>query len=290
MGWNWGQIRSKIRAITGRPDASMMSNSDLLERANQYYQFVLPKELKIFFGYTYYQFFTVSGRDQYSPPSDTQYETVNPQIYFDGFPGDWYLDPDLFYQDYPQQSNKYVVATANGVLNSFPFNNPTYPIIPRSLYVTDGTQVAQDNGVGGFTGGGTGSVDYSTGVISALSFTNVPAANATITATSQGYVANRPQGLLYYNNVFILRPVPDDVYLVKMEGINVPAAFTVDASVPFRTDLGPLIAYGTSLEIFSDFNQMDQYQEIVPSYNRYKDIAMQDTYEMYLYQRSVPKF
>jgi hypothetical protein len=289
MVWTYGDILSKVRATTGRPDTSMMSNATILDYVNKYYQFVLPKELKIFFGYTYYEFFTEEGEDQYTPSTD--FQTFNPQVYVDGFPSDWYLSPDLFYQDYPQQANKFVVATGNGILNSFPFQNPTFPILPRSFYVTDGPQTVQGDGVGNLTGAGTGSVDYSTGVVSSLSFTNPPAANASITATSQSYVANRPQGILYYNNVFLLRPVPDDVYLVRMEGIRIPTAFTGSLTQqPFRPDLGPLIAYGASLEIFADFNQMDQYEQTLVQYNRYKDVSMQDTYEEYLYERAIAKF
>ena len=89
---------------------------------------------------------------------------------------------------------------------------------------------------------------------------------------------------------FVLRPVPDNTYLVKMQGIQIPPALVNDTDVPFREDLGPLTAYGTSLEIFADFNQMDQYDQVIVQYNRYKDVSMQDTYEEYLYQRSAPSF
>ena len=75
-----------------------------------------------------------------------------------------------------------------------------------------------------------------------------------------------------------------------MEAIQIPSALVNNTDVPFRTDLGPLIAYGASLEIFSDFNQLDQYDDTMMQYNRYKDISMQDTYEEYLYERAIPAF
>jgi hypothetical protein len=307
--WTWADIRSKIRSTTGRVDASMMSNSTILDYANKFYQFVLPKELKISWGYTYYQFFTQPNIDQYVGPT-TEFQTLNPQVWADGWPIEWYLSPDLFYQDYPQQDNKQVVATGDGTTNSFSFTISAYPILAGSLYVTDGTQVAQDNGSGGFVDSTTGSalsgsIDYVTGTVSGLSFTTPPAANTNISATSSTYQPNMPQGILYFQSqslsdatqavrdntkVFVLRPVPDNVYLIKMQGIQIPAPFVSDSDVPFRADLGPLIAYGASLEIFADFNQMDQYDQIMPQYNRYKDVSMQDTYEEYLYQRSVPAF
>lgn len=303
--WTLADIRSKVRATTGRPDASMMSNTTIDDYINRFYQFVLPKELKIFWGYTYYNFFTQPNVDQYPGPQQT-FQTINPQVTCDGWPIDWYISPDTFYQDYPQQLNKQVVATGDGSTTGFSFTLSAYPIVPGSLYVTDGTSAstAVDNGTGGFVAPNTGTINYLTGSVN-LTFFVAPQNNANITASSETYMPNRPQAILYFpsrpladstqadldaRNMFVLRPVPDQTYQVKMQGIQIPKALTSDGSVPFRVDLGPLIAYGASLEIFADFNQMDQYEQTLTQYNRYKDVSMQDTFEEYLYQRSVPAF
>jgi len=313
--WNYSQIEAKIRATTGRVDESMLSSATILDYANKFYQYVLPKELKIFWGYTYFSFFTEAGQSKYKGPVE-EFQTLNPRVSADGFLMDWYLSPDTFFSDFQDKYNKQSVATGDGTNNSFSFPVSAYPILPGSLYVTDGTQTAQDNGSGGFIAPASGSIDYLTGSVTNLAFLSIPAANTTITASYQTYQANRPRAILYYeqkplsnaiqttrddNKVFELRPVPDTVYKITMEGIQVPAPFSLDnfiieneitiyTDVPFRADLGPLIAYGASLEIFADLNQMDQYQEILVQYNRYKDVSMQDTYEEYMYERSVPRF
>lgn len=309
--WDFRAILSEFRNICGIPDASMYSDVQCANLINYYYQNVLPKELKIFWGYTYYKFFCQAGVDQYLAPQG--FQTVNPSVYADGFPIEWYIDPDTFYQDYPQQKNKQQVTTSDGTNTPFSFNISAYPILPRSLYVTDGTQVVQDNGSGGFTqvsplnavGVVSGTVDYVTGTVSGLTFLAAPTANLSIMATSQTYLPNRPQGILFFpqsplanalietfnaRNMFVLRPVPDQVYLIKMQGIQVPPAFLNFEDVPFRPDLGPLIALGAALHRFKLFNQMDQYQEILPEYERFKNVCMQDTYEELLYERSIPKF
>lgn len=309
--WTLETIIGEFRSITGVPDESMYSTQKCADLINYYYQYVLPKELKIFWGYTNYQFFSVANVDQYLAPMG--FQTVNPSVYADGFPIEWYTDPNTFYQDYPQQENKQQVETGDGTTNSFSFNVSAYPILARSLYVTDGTQVVQDTGAGGFTqvsplsstGSVSGSVDYVTGTVTGLSFITPPAANTSIVATSQTYLANRPQGILFFKqaplanstvaalnavNMFVLRPVPDQVYLIRMQGIQVPPAFLNLTDVPFRPDLGPLIALGAALHRFKLFNQMDQYEQYLPEYNRFKDVCMQDTYEEMLYQRSVPAF
>jgi hypothetical protein len=313
MPWTFAEIENKIRLTTGRPDASMMTRATILTYVNQVYQYVIPKELKISWGYTYYQFYTQANVDQYVGPVQA-FQTINPQAWVDGFGLEWYASPDLFYQDYRQELNKQTVATGNGSQNNFTFPITYFPILPFSVYVTDGTQVVQDNGQqpnGSFSqvpippGGGGGTIDYATGTVSNLSFINPPAANTTLTATFETYQPNRPRAILYFQsqplpdavqtsinatNVFVLRPVPDQVYLVKMQGIQIPPPFVNDSDVPFRADMGPMIAYAASLEIFADFNQMQQYNDTLPLYEKYKNVSMQDTYEELLYQRSVPAF
>ncbi len=307
--WNLESILDELRLISGRPDVTMMTDQEGVNFINYYYQYVLPKELKIFWGYTYYKFYTQANVDQYLAPAG--FQTFNPAVYFDGWPGEWYLNPDEFYQDYPQQENKTVVATGTGSFNNFVFQIPAFPIIIGSLYVTDGTQIAQDNGSGGFVNPNNnnsplaGVINYANGTVSGLAFPVPPAANTNIVQASQTYIANRPQGILYFKSapladstpatlasidMFVLRPVPDQVYLVKMQGIQVPPPLIELTDVPFRPDLGPLIALGAALQVFKRFNQMDQIEQYTPEYNRYKDISMQDTYEEYLYERATSRF
>lgn len=321
-GWNLGQIISEVRSITGRPDTSMLSDESIVNTINQYYQYVLPKELKIFWGYTYDTFFTQAGIDHYL--ADNNYATVNPVVTVDGRPVEFYIDPDTFYQDYPNQpTNKSSVASGDGVTNSFSFVCGDFPITQASLYVTDGTQVARSTPGTGTQDGRfinqatglitPGTVNFLTGTVTGLQFATAPASGTTITATFQTYQANQPTGILFYPNArlrtatqaaidsanyFIVRPVPDQVYQVRLQALQVPAALgwstgggsIVLTDVPFRPDLGPLIALATSLTIFRNANQTDQYNQTMPEYERYKNVSMQDTYELYLYQRSVPTF
>lgn len=313
--WNLQSILTEMRGITGRPDASMLSDQEGVDLINYYYQFVLPKELKIFWGYTYYEFFTFPNQDQYPAPSS--FQTLNPRATIDGFGLEWYESPDNFFEDYPLQENRVNVANGDGTNNTFTFSIPAYPVLARSIYVTDGSQVAQDVPNTPFDGSGTfvnplagfvstpGTINYATGVVTGLGFTNPPAANVNITCVSATYIPARPQGILFYKNqplqnstvavrdsvnMFVIRPVPGLVHRVKLQGIQVPAPMIDLTDVPFRPDLGPLIALGASLQLFKRFNQMDQYDQYIPEYNRFKDISMQDTYEELLYVRSTPAF
>lgn len=319
-GWTLANIIEEVRAITGRPDASMMTNDEITTYVNRYYQYVLTKELKLFFGYTYNSIYTQPNVNFYLAPQD--FQTLNPVATVDGFPMTWYIDPDLFYQDYPSNNfQKLSVGTGDGVTNAFSFTLPA-PIRQGSLYVSDGTQIVKSSARGNFynpaisdnssplvapipssiTGG---SVDFVSGTITNMAFSTPPADGANLQATWLNYLAGRPSGILFYQNYaisnstyatyaqqwwFNVAPVPDQTYRIRLKGIQVPAALVNLTDVPFRQDLGPLIALGTSQIIFRNFNQMDQYKEIQVEYDRYKHICMTDTYELYLYQRSVPSF
>lgn len=305
--WDLAGIKTKVRQTTGRLDSDAtttdLSDSNLVDYINKYYQYVLLKELKIIWGYTYYTFFTVAGVDSYVGPQNS-FSTVNPRAWIGGFPVTWYMSPDTFYQDYPQQETSQTIGVGDGITTSFPFTASSTPIVTGSLYVTAGSQAAQDDANGGFVSPASGTVDYATGSVSP-NFGTAPGSGETVTANYEAFYSNRPQAILYYRlrpfndatepergnkKYFVLRPIPDKVYEVKMQGVQIPQPLTLDSDVPFRQDLGPLIAYGASLEIFADFNQMEQYQETLVQYNRYKDICMQDSYEEYLYERSVPTF
>jgi hypothetical protein len=298
-GWNLQNIITEARGITGRPDQTQISDAQMTIFANYYYQFVMPKELKIFFQYKYYSFFTLANVQTYNWP--VTFATLNPAVYADGFPMEWYTDPDLFYQDYPVQDNKQTVATGNGAPGTFSFNISSFPVLIGTVYVTDGVQVANDNGKGGFVDSvptdtypnGTplaGTINYVAGTVTGLVFLNPTVNGANIVCTFGTYQSARPQAILYFNNTFTLALPPDQVYEITMEGLPIPTALSSLTDVPFRPDLGPLIALGMSLHIFKLYNQMDQYQQYLPEYNRFKDVCMQDTYEVYLYQRSVPAF
>lgn len=313
--WDFSAILGEFRSITGVPDASMYSDIQCANLINYYYQYVLPKELKIFWGYTYYQFYCQANVDQYPAPAG--FQTFNPQVWVDGWQMEWYIDPDTFYQDYPLQLNKVVVGTGDGTINSFTYTLTNFPVLPGSVYVSDGLQIAQDVPSNPFTGTGSfvdpnngnssvgGSINYSSGVVTDQGFTNPPAANATITASFYTYMAVRPNAILFFksqpladatqasitnDNMFVLRPVPDQTYLIKMQGIQIPKPFINYTDVPFRPDLGPLIALGAALHRFKLFDQMEQYNQFLPEYNRFKDVCMQDTYEELLYQRAIPTF
>jgi hypothetical protein len=292
MAWTLADIRAKVRNVTGSPSEDQITDPDINTYINNYYVFTMPFELKEQITNQYLTFKTTPGVDIYSFPSG--YFTDQPGAYADGFPMVFYQDPDIFFQDWPQQYAVDNIATGDGVTSSFSGGLQNPPIIIGTLFITSddptGTQqVLQDQGDGTLTGDGTGTINYLTGAYVA-NFNAIPAASAVIYAKYQGYASNRPQGVLFFNNEFTLRPVPDQAYQILMQGYVKPDLLSSDGDTPLQQEWGPLIAYGAALEIFSDRGDIESYDTYYPVFKRFENVALGRTIQQYTAEQSVPRF
>lgn len=287
MSWQLQDIRAKVRAVTGSPSSDQLTDSAIDADINNYYVFTMPFELKTQIELNFLDFKSVVGQDVYSFPGG--YFTDQPGAYADGFPLIFYEDPDIFYQDWPQQYAVDNLFTGDGITNNFigAVQNP--PIIIGTFFITDGTQVLQDNGLGVVTGNGSGTINYTTGAFN-VTFTSAPASSATIYAKYQGYQGNRPQGVLFFDNKFTLRPVPDQVYQIRMQGYIKPTGLVLDTDTPLQEEWGLLLAYGAALEIFSDRGDLENYERYYQLLKRYENVALGRTIQELTDQQSVPRF
>ena len=105
---------------------------------------------------------------------------------------------------------------------------------------------------------------------------------------TQTYQPQRPTYVLYYNNELIFRGPPDQDYLIKMAAYQVEIQITND--VLDQDYLYRYICYGAALDIFSDFGEMDKWNEIFPAFRRYRALVYSRTYCQYQNQRPAPEF
>lgn len=288
-GWTFADIKAKVRNITGNPSTDQLSDTDLANYINNYYVYSMPFELKEQIQLQFLDFKTTPGTDVYSFPGT--FLTDQPMAYADGFPLIFYQDPDVFYQDWPQQYLVDSVATGDGATANFPGTLQNPPLIAGTLFITDGTQVAQDDGAGSFTGNviAGGTINYTTGAYN-VTFTSAPAASAVIYAKYIAYEGNRPQGVLFFNNEFTFRPVPDQVYQIRMQGYINPTQLSLDSDIPMQQEWGQLIAYGASLDIFLDRGDLGNYDEYFPILKRFENVALGRTVQQYQSEQSIPRF
>lgn len=291
-GWNLGNIRIKLRNLVGMPSNDQLSDESANAYINDYLVYTMPHEIKLQIQNQFLDFKTVPSTNVYTFPG--AYLTDSPGAYVDGFPLIFYQDPDIFYQDWPQQYNVDSVAAGDGVTINFQGTTQGFPIIAGSYFITDGTQVLQDDGEGvlvdtATSGTGFGTIVYSTGAFNAT-FQTAPASTATIYDKYIAYQGNRPQGVLFFENEFTFMPVPDQVYQIRMQGFIFPNTLDDDADVPQQPEWGPLIAYGAALEVFADRGDNDNYDRYYPVMKRYENVALSRTIQQYTAEQGVPRF
>ena len=120
-------------------------------------------------------------------------------------------------------------------------------------------------------------VNYVTGQFTAT-FTGIPAQTAQINSQTIPNVVGLPQGLLYYNNKFTLRPVPDQPYRVLIEAYQRPIALMdVVNPTPELQELWQYIAYGTAKKVFEDKMDTESVQNILPEFKQQEVMCLRRT-------------
>jgi hypothetical protein len=291
-GWSFANMQTTFRAVTGTPSEDQLSSAQIQALLNNYYVYSMPFELKEQITDQFLTFLTTPGVDVYSFPGG--FFTDAPGAYADGFPLVFYQDPDIFFQDWPQQYAVNNIATGDSVTTNFSGGLQNPPIIIGTLFIVSddptGKQlVLTDTGLGTLTGDGTGTINYLTGAYSAT-FLTAPAASAVIYAKYQGYVGNRPQGVLFFNNQFTFRSVPDQAYQILMQGYIKPTLLVNANDTPLQPEWGPVIVYGAALERFAYTGDNDNYERYFPIFKRFENVALGRTIQQLTEQQSVPRF
>ncbi len=110
---------------------------------------------------------------------------------------------------------------------------------------------------------------------------------------TQVYTPQRPTYVLYYNNQLTFRGPPDKDYLIKIAAYQVEVQITnglLGTDSQGMDYMYRYICYGAALDIFSDFGEMDKWQEIFPAYQRYRALVYSRTHSQYQNQRPSPEF
>lgn len=119
-----------------------------------------------------------------------------------------------------------------------------------------------------------GTVDYVTTNIT-VNFPVAPAAGTMINVWAATYQVGRPYNLLFWNNEFTIRPVPDNVYLVEVETFQTPAQFMNTNNNPILNQWSQYIAYGTAMEILRDRQDMDGVENLKEGFMRQEGLVLE---------------
>lgn len=114
----------------------------------------------------------------------------------------------------------------------------------------------------------------------------------------QIFTPQMPTNVLYYNNELTFRGPPDRTYNIRIAAYRIDYSFaggtnenagSILANVPVAY-LTRYFAYGASLDILSDFGEMDKYQEVFQVYRRYRGQVLARTWDQLSSQRTAPDF
>ena len=109
LDWTLADIRTKVRKLTGKISASQMSDDDIDDTVNDFYQRVLPTELQVADLQTWYTFNTASGDGGEYDLAETALILRPPFIATDADDVEsgvkFYQDKTRFFELYPESSH-----------------------------------------------------------------------------------------------------------------------------------------------------------------------------------------
>jgi len=80
------------------------------------------------------------------------------------------------------------------------------------------------------------------------------------------YTCSKPVSILYTENSFILRPVPDAVYRVEVSTSKRPSYLLTADTMPELAEWSQYIAYGASIKLLQDRLDMDAVAMLTPEF------------------------
>jgi hypothetical protein len=149
---------------------------------------------------------------------------------------------------------------------------------------------AYDDGTGGWIDAITGdnlvgTINYITGEYEITFSAAIPEGNQ-INASYIPYVASLPRCMVYYQNQFIMRPIPDKAYIVEINAFRYPTALASNIAQPELNFWWQLLAYGAALKILVDNADYDNAERLRPYFNEQLLMVQRRTIKQQTNQRS----
>jgi len=291
-------IRIKVRRLVRSPSSAQISEDDINEYINTFILYDFPEHLRSFYLRSTITFYTDPYVDTYRSDSvdatsplynfKNKYLTTHGPIYIAGYPAFFSQSREQFFNTYPMLNS--IASTGNtgdGATTLFTGTLSAIPVLAGSVIFTsidanNNGVILKDDGDGNIVlpGGGVtapvSTINYVTGAY-AINFPIAPALAADIKSQTVPYVAARPQSVCYFENAFILRPVPDQVYAVNIEVNKRPTELLADADEPGLSEWWQYIAYGAAKKILEDRLDSESIQEIMPEFKNQETLLLRRT-------------
>jgi hypothetical protein len=295
------EIQIKTRRITRSPSTAQLSDADLNQYINTYVLYDLPSQLRLFNLRTKLTFYTQPNVDFY-PVNTTNtldplynfnnvYIAFHEPVFLAGLQGFYTQFRDVFYGYFPQTNYvEHSPTFADGTMGPFIGTLSERPMLQNyvvfnTLNATGTAMVLVDFPTDNVTGilaqpndSGTplGTINYLTGAYT-LNFPEATVAGNPIWSDTIPYQSGKPYSILYYNDAFVIRPVPDNVYTVQIEADIRPTELLSTGQSPDLEQWYQLIALGAAIKIFQDRMDYDSANTIFAEYQRQERMALRTT-------------
>lgn len=128
-------------------------------------------------------------------------------------------------------------------------------------------------------------INYVTGQFS-ITFPTAPQNDYAINSQTVLQLAALPQAILYYDNKFVLRPIPDQPYQVNFEAYARPTYLMANNQAPQLEEWWQYISYGAAKKIFEDRMDLDSVALILPEYKKQEALCLRRTIVQYTNERT----
>ena len=302
------QIRTKVRRLTRSLSTSQLSQTDLDNYINTFILYDFPEHLRLFTLRKTLTFYTQPYVDTYETNTvnsddplynfNNKYISVHAPIYIAGYDSFFSQSREQFFSIYPKLSaTRTTGSTGDGVTTNFTGTLSSVPVLMNSvsftsvgaddigLVVHDIPQTDGATGLPTTTGDlvvpGTttslGTIDYVTGEYD-FDFPSAPASGEVIYSQTVAHQVAQPKAVLYTENKFTLRPVPDKSYAVNVEVYARPSDILDDsAEAPELSQWWQYIAYGAAKKVFEDRNDMESVNQIMPEFQQQELLVLRKT-------------
>lgn len=302
-------IRIKVRRLTGRPSSQQITDPQIDEYINTFYQYDFPEHLRVFSNTGTFKFITEENVDQYKmravDPNNPKFDelvvdfdggkesavdvyyNIQPPVYIAGYQSFYSQNREQFFRIYPALGDINISLKGNGSPGPYNITLPNIPILQNSVTVgvIDDSKTTikvvdspQNRTLGNWnvintTDSITGNIDYITGILTITFPNNIPNGNE-ITFTFTPYQPNRPQAVLFYNNTITLRPVPDKPYPVELNAFITPTALLQKDDNTILKQWWQYLAFGAAKKIFEDSQDTEGINQIIGGLKEQENLVL----------------
>jgi len=293
-------IRTKIRRLTRSPSTAQLTDDQIDDYVNTFVLYDFPEftvdNKLVFFLMPNVDIYNTNTVNENDPLFNFKnvYLSVDKPVYVAGEEIEFTQAREPFFRQYPQNETIETIGAGDGATVSFAGTLATIPVLSRTVSFSsiddDGngiviSDVPQVDGVTGIvlqTGDlvepdsevSVGVINYLTGVFT-FTFPIAPGTSEDVRAQSYRYAAAKPTVVMFEDNAFTFRPVPDKTYRVEIDAFKRPTELLNGSDSPDIAQWWQYIAYGAAKKVFEDRMDVESVQAIMPEFLRQRSLVLQ---------------